>query len=291
MHLEPPVFRPPSEAFSLILQLTIGCRHNACTFCGMYRGKKFRVKSWDEIKKDIDQCLAQMGHVKRVFLADGDALWAPASLIVQTAEYLYKHFPGLERVSMYAGPLDILGKSPEELKAIHGSGVQMLYLGVESGNEDILQAIRKGVTAGEMVLAGQKALQAGFSLSVTVINGLGGKDLWRENALDTARVLSEINPTFVGALTLMVVPNTPLYQKIQRGDFEIPDSAGILRELKCLLENINLTQCVFRSNHASNYLPLRGTLNRDRDKLVALLEQAVSNPGAVPLRPEISRGL
>ena len=291
MHLEPPVFRPPSEAFSLILQLTIGCRHNACTFCGMYRGKKFRVKSWDEIKKDIDQCLAQMGHVKRVFLADGDALWAPASLIVQTAEYLYKHFPGLERVSMYAGPLDILGKSPEELKAIHGSGVQMLYLGVESGNEDILQAIRKGVTAGEMVLAGQKALQAGFSLSVTVINGLGGKDLWREHALDTARVLSEINPTFVGALTLMVVPNTPLYQKIQRGDFEIPDSAGILRELKCLLENINLTQCVFRSNHASNYLPLRGTLNRDRDKLVALLEQAVSNPGAVPLRPEISRGL
>lgn len=291
MHLEPPVFRPPSEAFSLILQLTIGCRHNACTFCGMYRGKNFRVKNWDEIKKDIDQCLAQMGNVKKVFLADGDALWAPASLIVQTAEYLYKHFPGLERVSMYAGPLDILGKSPEELKAINGSGVQMLYLGVESGNQDILQAVRKGVTAGEMVLAGQKALQAGFSLSVTVINGLGGKDLWREHALDTARVLSEINPTFVGALTLMVVPNTPLYQKIQRGDFEIPDSAGILRELKCLLENINLTQCVFRSNHASNYLPLRGTLNRDRDKLVALLEQAVSNPGAVPLRPENSRGL
>ncbi len=291
MHLEPPVFRPPSEAFSLIIQLTIGCRHNACTFCGMYRGKKFRVKDWEEVKKDIDICAAQLGDVSRVFLADGDALSAPTPLIQKTSEYLYRTFPSLERVSMYAGPLDILRKSVDELRDIRKSGVKLLYLGVESGNEDILKAVCKGVTAGEMTAAGIKARQAGFELSVTIINGLGGKDMWTEHAVDTARVLSEINPEYVGALTLMVVPNTPLYRKVQRGEFEVPSSTGILKELKCLLENVNLTECIFRTNHASNYLPLRGTLNRDREKLIALLERAITEPGAIPLRPEISRGL
>lgn len=291
MHLEPPVFRPPSEAFSLILQLTIGCRHNACTFCGMYRDKKFRVKSWEEIKKDIDRCALQINGVKRVFLADGDALSAPAPLIAQTIAHLYQRLPGLERVSMYAGPLDILAKTPAELQDIRNAGVSLLYMGVESGSDEILRAVNKGVTAAEMVEAGQKALQAGFELSVTVINGLGGREMWREHAADTARVLSKIDPTYVGALTLMVVPNTPLYHKVRQGEFEVPGTMEILQELKCLLENVNLTRCVFRSNHASNYLPLRGTLNRDRDSLVALLDEAISRPGAVPLRPEISRGL
>lgn len=291
MHLEPPVFRPPSEAFSLILQLTIGCRHNACTFCGAFRSKKFRIKSWEEVQKDIDLCAQQMVGVNRVFLADGDALSAPAPLIMQSAEHLYNKFPGLERVSMYAGPLDILAKTPAELKDIRNSGVSLLYMGVESGNEEILKAVCKGVTSTQMVDAGRKAIEAGFELSVTIINGLGGTGLWREHATDTAKVLSSIDPNYAGALTLMVLRNTPLYRKLQRGEFIVPDTIGILKELKCLLENVSLTQCVFRSNHASNYLPLSGTLNRDRDKLVALLEKAVAKPGAIPLRPENSRRL
>lgn len=291
MRLEPPVFRPPSEAFSLILQLTIGCRHNACTFCGMYKGKKFRIKTWEEIKKDIDDCSRQMAGIRRVFLADGDALSAPTPLILKTVFYLYKQFPDLERVSMYAGPKDILDKSLSELEEIKFSGVSLLYLGVESGNDEILRAVHKGVNAREMVEAGRKALQAGFEVSVTIINGLGGTDHWRRHAEDTGKVLSAIDPTYLGALTLMVVPNTPLYRKVQQGEFKIPGSTGILQELKCMLENLNLSHCIFRTNHASNYLPLRGVLNKDKEDLIAILEQAITRPDAIPLRPEYSRGL
>jgi len=291
MHLEPPVFRPPSEAFSLILQLTIGCRHNACTFCGSFRSKKFRIKSWEEMQKDIDLCAQEMVNVQRIFLADGDAMAAPAPLIMQSANYLYKKFSGLKRVSMYAGPLDILAKTPSELRDIRKSGVSLLYMGLESGNKEILKAVCKGVTPTQMVEAGRKAIDAGFELSVTIINGLGGTALWREHATETAKVLSSIDPNYAGTLTLMVLRNTPLYRKVERGEFIVPDTIGMLKELKCMLENVNLTQCVFRSNHASNYLPLSGTLNRDRDKLITLLEKAVTNPGAIPLRPENSRRL
>lgn len=291
MHLEQPVFRPPSEAFSLILQLSLGCRHNACTFCGMYRGKKFRIKTWAEIKNDIDTCVEQLNDIKRIFLADGDALAAPTLLIQDTACYLTKVFPDLERISMYAGPKDILGKSFEELKEIRSSGIKLLYLGVESGNEQILNTVCKGVTPQQMIEAGRKALHAGFELSVTVINGLGGTELWQEHACDTGRVLTEIDPTYIGALTLMVVPNTPLYKKVQQGTFAIPNSRGILKELKLLIENTNVTNSVFRTNHASNYLPLRGVLNKDKASILSVLDQALTEPGRIPLRPDYIRGL
>jgi len=291
LHLEPPVFRPPSEAFSLILQLTIGCRHNACTFCGMYKGKKYRVKEWSELKKDIDDCSAAMQGVQRVFLGDGDALSAPTPLICKTAFYLHKQFPQLERVSMYAGPKDILTKSMDELQEIRRSGVSLLYLGVESGNDEILRIVCKGATAQDMITAGTRALQAGFELSVTIINGLGGTDRWQEHARDTGRVLSAIDPTYIGTLTLMVVPGTPLHRRVEQGKFKVPGTLVILNELKLLLENLHLTQCIFRTNHASNYLPLRGTLNQDKDALLAVLERAIAQPGSVPLRPEAFRGL
>lgn len=291
MHLEPPVFRPPSEAFSLIFQLTIGCRHNACTFCGMYKGKTYRIKTWEEIKGDIDICAAQMKGIKKVFLADGDALAADTPLILKTAFYLYKKFPGLKRISMYAGPKDILAKSVDELEEIRNAGISLLYLGVETGSDNILKAVCKGVSAKEMVQAGRKALQTGFELSVTIINGLGGTALWEEHAVETAKVITAINPTYLGALTLMPVPNTVLYRQIQQGKFILPDAMLILREMKCLLENMDLTNCIFRTNHASNYLPLRGILNKDKNSLVTLLEQAISQPGTIPLRPEYRRGL
>jgi len=291
MQLEPPVFRPPSEAFSLILQLTIGCQHNACTFCGAYKGKTYRSKDWAEIKKDIDDCAMQMSSVDKVFLADGDALATTTPLILKTTHYLYKKFSGLERVSMYAGPKDILQKSLNELKEIRAAGVKMLYMGVESGSDTILQAVKKGVTASEMIEAGRKALQAGFKLSVTVINGLGGTKMWREHAIETGKVLTAMDPTYLAALTLMVLPDTPLYRQVQRGSFIIPDTIGILQEIKLILEHTNLTNCIFRTNHASNYLPLSGTLSKDKNALISLLDRAITNPAAIPLRPEHSRRL
>jgi len=164
-------------------------------------------------------------------------------------------------------------------------------LGLESGSDEILHNICKGVDSREMTEAGRKALQAGFELSVTIINGLGGTELWETHARETGQVLSAIDPTYLGALTLMVVPNTPLYQKVQQGSFQIPDTKGILMELNCLMENLNLTNCIFRTNHASNYLPLRGVINKDKDDIIAILKQAISRPETIPLRPEYSRGL
>ena len=290
MHLEEPVYRPPSEAYSLIFQLTIGCRHNACTFCGLYKGKPYRSKTWEQIKRDIDSC-ANLRGVQRVFLADGDALAADTSLILKTAFYLDKIFPGLERIAMYAGPKDILKKSLDELKQIRASNIQMLYLGVESGSDKILKAVHKGVTAQEMVEAGRKALQAGFELSVTVITGLGGTALWEEHAIKTGEIISQIDPTYLSALTLMPLPHTILYDQIKQGKFVVPDQMLFFKEMKLLLENLELNNCVFRCNHATNYLPLRGVLNRDRDALVAILDKAIRQPGAVPLRSENARGM
>jgi len=290
MHLEAPVYRPPSEAYSLIFQLTIGCRHNACTFCGLYKGKPYRSKTWEQIKKDIDSC-AYLRGVQRVFLADGDALAAETSLILQTADYLNNKFPGLERIAMYAGPKDILKKSMDELKQIRASNIQMLYMGVESGSNNILKAVHKGVTAEQMVEAGRKALEAGFELSVTIITGLGGTELWEEHARETGKIISAINPTYLSALTLMPLPHTILYDQIQQGKFTVPDTMLFFREMKLLLENLDLKDCIFRCNHATNYLPLRGVLNRDRDALIDVLDRAINQPDSIPLRPESARGM
>lgn len=290
MHLEAPVYRPPSEAYSLIFQLTIGCRHNACTFCGLYKGKPYRSKTWEQIKKDIDSC-AYLRGVQRVFLADGDALAAETSLILKTAYYLDKKFPGLERISMYAGPKDILKKSMDELKEIREANIKMLYMGVESGSDKILKAVYKGVTADQMVEAGRKALEAGFELSVTIINGLGGTELWEEHARETGKIISTIDPTYLSALTLMPLPNTVLYGQIQQGKFTVPDTMQMFKEMKLLLESLDLNNCIFRCNHATNYLPLRGVLNKDREALINILDRAINQPGSIPLRPESARGM
>jgi len=291
MKYDVPVFRPPSEASSLILQITLGCSHNGCTFCGMYKGKRFRVKSWEEIESDILDCGHHPKGITRIFLADGDALAVDTGILLKTLNLLYATFPDLERVGIYAGPKDILAKSENELIELGKAGLKIFYLGIESGSDTILKAVNKGVNSEQMVKAGQKVMDAGLQLSATIILGLGGQNLWEEHARETAKVVSAINPTYLGALTLMVVPNTPLYKKVQRNEFNLLDSTGILKELKLLLENVSLSGCIFRSNHASNYLPLRGTLNQDRDKLVELINTALEKPHKVPLRPEFSRGL
>lgn len=289
MRYDPPVFRPPSEAASLILQVALGCSHNACTFCGMYKEKKFQIKSWTEIEKEIGEARRLFPQAKRVFLADGNALALETDLLLKVLNKLAGEFPDLERVGIYAGPKDLLSKSLDELVALRKAGLGIVYFGLESGSDRILSMVGKGVAAAQMVEAGRKALEAGLPLSVTVIIGLGGVKLSEEHALKTAEVAGAIDPTYLSALTLMVVENTPLYLKIKRGEFQVLSARQSLEELKLMLENISLSNCVFRSNHASNYLPLRGTLNRDRKALVTLLEESLTRPEL--LRPEFMRGL
>lgn len=289
MRYDPPVYRPPSEASSLILQVALGCSHNFCTFCGMYKGKAFRAKSKMEIDVDIAAAKQAFPGATRVFLADGNALSLDNRLLIQVLQTLYKEFPFLGRAGIYAGPRDILSKSPGELKELRDSGLGIVYLGVESGSDRVLKAVRKGVNAAQMVEAGRKILDAGLELSITVIIGLGGTVLTAEHAMDTAACVSAINPTYLGALTLMIVEGTPLEEKVRRGEFKLLTPFQGLKETKLMLENVSLSNCVFRSNHASNYLALKGTLNRDKEALIALLDRAISEPGL--LRPEFMRGL
>jgi len=285
------IYRPPSEAKSIILQITVGCQHNACTFCSMYKDKSFRIKSRAEINDIITTAVAQDSDAERIFLADGDAIAVDSGLLIEVLDRLYDKFPRLERVGIYGGPKDILAKSSKELADLKAHGLTMVYLGVESGNEGILASVCKGVTAEEMISAGQKVRESGLALSCTVITGLGGKALSHEHALDTARVISAIDPHYLGALTLMVEPSAPIAKAIERGTFQLLSPLETLTELRTMIKHLNVTHCVFRSNHASNYLPLRATLPDDQAKLLETLDNVIENQSLERLRPEYWRGL
>ncbi|WP_456328713.1 B12-binding domain-containing radical SAM protein [Archaeoglobus sp.] len=287
MRYEEPVFRPPSEAFSLIIQATIGCSWNKCTFCGMYKMKKFRVRDIEEVKEDFRLAKEIYGNVRRVFLADGNALTADTDYLLDIAEYVNRLF-NLERISCYATPQDILEKSKEELKKIRNAGIKLLYVGIESGDDEILEKIRKGVTSDEIAEACNKAHECGFDLSVTVLTGIGGKERSYENARNTARLLNRISPKYTGVLTYIPVPNTPLYVKIKRGEFLLPNALENLLELRWMVERLE-AKTIFRCNHASNYLPLKGTLPEDREKLLKAIDYAIAHPEV--LKPEWLRGL
>ena len=291
MIYEGKIYRPPSEAKSIILQITVGCQHNACTFCTMYKDKSFRIKSRAEINAIITTVLAQDSDAERIFLADGDAIAVDSLLLIEVLDRLYANFPHLKRVGIYGGPKDILAKSSKELADLKAHGLTMVYLGVESGNEAILKSVCKGVTPEQMIAAGQKLKESGLALSCTVITGLGGKALWKEHALDTARVISAIDPDYLGALTLMVEPGAPLAKAIERGIFQILTPLECLTELRTLIKHLNVTHCVFRSNHPSNYLPLRATLPEDKDELLATLDKVIGNQSIEGLTPEYWRGL
>ncbi|TGE36594.1 radical SAM protein [Desulfosporosinus fructosivorans] len=291
MFYEGTIYRPPSEAKSIILQITVGCQHNACTFCTMYKDKSFRIKSRSEINDIITTALAQDSDAERIFLADGDAIAVDSLLLIEVLDRLYATFPRLKRVGIYGGPKDILAKSPKELAALKAHGLTMVYLGVESGNGGILTSVCKGVTPEQMITAGQKLRESGLAVSCTVIIGLGGKDLSQEHALDTARVISAIDPHYLGALTLMVAPSSPLSKAIKGGTFHPLTPLESLAELRTLIHELNVTHCVFRSNHASNYLPLRATLPNEQDELLQTLDNVIENQSLERLRPEYWRGL
>ncbi len=287
MRYEEPVFRPPSEAFSLIIQATIGCSWNRCTFCGMYKMKKYRVRDIEEVKEDLKTARAICGNVKRLFLADGNALAADTDFLIDVASYANELFK-LERISCYATPMDILEKSRSELTKLRKAGIKLLYVGIESGDDEILENIRKGVCSDEIAEACLKAAECGFDLSVTVLTGIGGKGRMYENAKNTARLINRISPKFTAVLTYMPVPNTPLYVKIKRGEFLLLNPIENLIELRWLVEDIN-ARTIFRCNHASNYLPLKGTLPDDKSKIIQAIDYAIAHPEI--LKPEWLRGL
>ena len=278
MYYDYPLYRPPSEAYSLILQVTLGCSHNACTFCSMYKTKKYQQKSWAEIQELIEKAAREYPRASRIFLADGNVLAVAADILSDTVELLYRRFPGLERISCYGGPHDALNKTPDELAGLKKKGLDLVYMGIESGSDIILQKVKKGVTAEKMIEAGRKLMASGLGLSATVITGLGGRELWEEHATETARVVSAINPTYLGSLTLMLEEGTPIMRSISNGELTVLTPAEILRELKLMVENLELENCTYRSNHASNYFQLAGVLNRDKASMLQLIERYLEHP-------------
>ena len=286
------MFRPPSEADSLLLQVTLGCSHNRCSFCAMYSQKEFAAKPWDEVERDLAQA-ARFGPAgpRRVFLCDGEALILSQRHLVRILEAIRTHLPWVTRVSTYGDCRSILRKSVDELRALDALGLRLVYQGLESGDDLVLERIDKGSTRAEAVQASARLREAGLAHSVIVLLGLGGVARSQEHALSTATMLTEIDPRFASALTLTVVPGTRLFDEQQRGEFTLPGKLPLLEELHTLIEHSRFTRCRFSANHASNYLPLTAELPRRRDELLALLRDVIDQGDESVLKPEWMRGL
>jgi len=292
LRYEGTIWRPPSEAKSLILQATVGCSHNACIFCISYRDRKFRVRGAECIASDLASLPSLLKEgVRRVFLADGDALAMTTSEMLDVLGVLRKELPRLQRVGVYAYTRNFRDKSVEDLRQMRDAGLGIVYLGLETGDEELLRWVRKGVTVSETIAACRKIREAGIPLSLTVILGLGGLENSERHAVATAQALNEIDPEYVGALTLMIPPGTPLYSLVENGEFEPMRPFDVLRELRIMATHLNLTNCVFRTNHASNYLPLRGTLSRDKQKILDVIDRVIESHDEGTLRPSYLRGL
>lgn len=275
MQYEGDVYRPPSEARSLIIQVTIGCSHNICTFCHMYTGKKFRIRTREEILRDLEECSREYGkYVRRVFFADGDALIVRTSLLMELLAYVRTHFPYAERVTAYGTASDVLRKSEEELRALRSAGLQMVYLGAESGDDQILVEIRKGQTAEELIEAGRKLRRCGIQTSVTLISGLGGPDRIEQHAVASARLINAMNPEYAAILSLQLRQDSPMGQEVLRGERQLLTPDQTVEETEIFLRNIDSPGTIFRSNHASNYVALGGVFNDDIPDMLRQLEEA-----------------
>ena len=292
MNYEGLIIRPPSEANSLILQIAVGCSHNVCTFCPAYKKKKFRIKSLDEVYRDIDEAaLASADETRRVFLCDGDPLIIPQHTLLPIVARINERFGKLLRIGIYANAGSILKKSPAELNELREQKLGIIYMGLESGDPVILERVKKGVTAEQMVEAAQKVRDAGIKLSVTVILGLGGTERSEQHAKETMRVLNRMKPQHIGALTLMIVEGTPLYQSMINGTFQLPEPFDLISELRMMLEESQLKNCIFYSNHASNYLPLRVRLPNGRDAALKEIDAVLKGKNGRALTPEYFRAL
>lgn len=278
------VYRPPSEAYSLIVQVTYGCSHNTCAFCGMYKEKRFALRPLAEVLEDFHLARQYYRNVGRIFLADGDALIRKVSDLVTILDTIRELFPECERVSSYASPSSLQIRTDEELQLLRDKGLTLLYMGLESGCDDVLKLMRKGHTSAEIVECGQKVKRNGIGLSVTAITGLGGPELMEAHAVDTAKALNAMNPEYIGILTLVVEDGTPLQDWVQEGKFHLLTPAQVLQETKLMVESFDSPGSVFRMNHASNYLSLKGTLNEDKEAMLAQIRRAERHMET--LRPE-----
>ena len=290
LNYDAPLYRPPSEAKSLIFQVTLGCSFNECSFCDMYRSKEYSERSWEEVKGEIDLMAKTMPDTTRIFLADGDALNLSTDYMIQIVEYIYQKFPNLERVSCYAMPMNLLKKTPEELSMMNKAGLDRLYLGIETGNDIILKKVTKGATQNTMIKACNKAKDAGYSLSCMVILGLGGSKYTKENAVDTAKVINAVQPDYVGALTLYLengIKNEFLTKF--EGEFERLTDSQAIDELEQLISEIDVTnEIVFRANHGSNAYNVGGTFPQDKQEMLEKITWMKKHPEVV--RPQGLRG-
>jgi len=282
------IYRPPSEAFSLILQATIGCSWNRCTFCVAFKDKQFRTRTLDEIKLDVEKVFPMYANVQRIFLADGNALCMPVDELENIIKYLYSKFKLLQRVSIYGGPLDLEKINVDELERLKRAGLELVYFGLESGSDRVLGAVKKGATPRNMVEAADKIKKAGLKLSVIFILGLGGKELTEIHAVETARIINAQDPDYAAALTLMVEPTSGIRKDVSSGRLTLLDPDEVLMELYTIVERMNVSHTLFRANHASNYAPIGGTLPGDKEKILAQIQKALRNKR---YKPEMFRAL
>ena len=289
MHYSGSVYRPPSEARSLIVQCTLGCSHNKCAFCIMYKDKKFSINPLEQVLGDLAEARSYSREIDKIFLADGDALVLPMDYLLAVLDYIRQYFPECTRVAAYAGAKAIRGKTDEELHTLRQHGLGIVYIGLETGNEALLKKYMKGVTVEETIEQSLRAKAAGMTISITAISGMGGREQSEIHAIDTAKALSRIKADYVALLTLRVYTGTPLHDWIKNGEITMLGPIELAQETRLLLEHIDSEGSVFRSNHASNYLPLAGTLNRDRKALIARIDAAIH--GDVRFRRAVELGL
>lgn len=296
-----PVFRPPSEGYSLLIQVTEGCTYK-CDFCVSNIGKKFLVREADEVKKDLDTAKRIYGsNVQRIFFLDGNAMVTPTEKLLELTKYSMKIFPNLERCGVYAHAKDILKKSDIQLKELSKAGLKIAYIGFESGYDKLLEDIHKHATRDDYIKASNKLMKANITLSATFINGLGGAnnpEISKTHALESADLVNKICPDddriwYIAFLTLMTPSGTEIFKRMAKGEFQEMNSVEILRELKEFIKNVKFqnqsANCIFRSNHASNYLPIKGVLDRDKEKIIEVLNYGITHSDI--LRPDFYRGL
>jgi radical SAM superfamily enzyme YgiQ (UPF0313 family) len=289
MHYEGMIIRPPSEADSIILQVTVGCSHNKCTFCGTYKGERFKIKDDAIIDADIRYAAKHFSFLRRLFLADGDALIIPQPRLLRIFNRIREEMPWIQRIGLYGNAKSILRKSPQELEELRALGLGIVYLGLESGDAEVLREIKKGMPPERMVEAAKRVRAAGLKLSVTVLLGIAGRERSLAHARATGEVLSAMDPNYVGALTVMVLPNTELGQKLSEGRFELLDPQELLTELREMLRCTHMTMGLFLSNHASNYLPIKVKMPAGKERALELIDEALA--GNIRLKPEWLRAL
>ncbi len=289
MHYEGTIIRPPSEADSILLQVTLGCSHNKCAFCGTYPDKRFTIKPDEIIMADIAYAAKHFKRQRRVFLCDGDALIIPQKRLVRILEEIRDQLPWVTRVGTYGNTKSIGMKTVEELKELKELGIGIIYMGLETGDDETLKAINKGANSEKMIRMGQRVVQSGIRLSVTVLLGIAGPERSEIHAKETGRVISAIDPDYVGALSLMLIPGTSMHTDYERGDFQLLGPTEMLKELRTMIAHTDLSAGLFHANHASNYLPIKARMPKEKEKTLSMIDEALS--GKIALKPEWLRAL